>query len=39
MGLGETDFEKMNFPLMHMQQAVEAFTEAACGHRLTFQHA
>lgn len=39
LGIGETDVERMEFPLMSLRQAVEAFTEAAYGKRLTFGHA
>src|SRR5205807_997280 len=38
LGLGETDGEKMDFPALSMRQAIEAFTEAAYGQRLTFEH-
>ncbi|HWS88120.1 MAG TPA: DUF362 domain-containing protein [Pyrinomonadaceae bacterium] len=37
LGLGETDTEKMGFPAMSMREAIEAFTEAAYGERLTFE--
>lgn len=39
LGLGETDTERMTFPALSLQQAIEAFTEAAYGERLTFEHA
>jgi len=39
LGLGETEVEKMAFPAMSMCDAIQAFTEAAYGRRLTFQHA
>jgi uncharacterized protein (DUF362 family) len=39
LGLGETDVKKIDYPAMSMQDAIEAFTEAANGERLTFQHA
>src|SRR5207244_3918419 len=39
LGLGETDTDKMQFPGLSLQQAIEAFTEAAYGQRLTFEHA
>jgi len=29
----------MEFPAMSLREAIEAFTEAAYGKRLTFQHA
>jgi uncharacterized protein (DUF362 family) len=38
LGLGETDTDKMRFPALSLQQATEAFTEAAYGQRLTFEH-
>ena len=37
--LGETDTDKMRFPALSLRQATEAFTEAAYGQRLTFEHA
>ena len=37
--LGETDIDAMRFPAMEMRDAIEAFTEAAYGERLTFEHA
>jgi uncharacterized protein (DUF362 family) len=37
--LGETDTDKMEFPMMSLQEAIEAFTEAAYGERLTFKSA
>jgi uncharacterized protein (DUF362 family) len=39
LGLGVSDTDKMHFPAMSMREAVEAFTEAAYGERLTFEHA
>ncbi len=39
LGLGETDTDKMHFPALSLRQAIEAFTEAAYGQRLTFEHA
>jgi hypothetical protein len=39
LGLGETDTEKMEFPMMSLREAIEAFTEAAYGQRLTFKTA
>lgn len=39
LGLGETDVERMTFPRLGMRAAIEAFTEAAYGVRLTFEHA
>jgi uncharacterized protein (DUF362 family) len=37
--LGETDIKKMKFPALDLQEAIEAFTEAAYGERLSFEHA
>jgi uncharacterized protein (DUF362 family) len=39
LGLGETDIHKMKFPEMRLEEAIGAFTEAAYGERLTFEHA
>lgn len=39
LGVGESDPDKMKFPAMSLKQAIEAFTEAAYGERLTFEHA
>jgi len=39
LGLGETHVERMEFPALSLRQAIEAFTEAAYGERLTFSHA
>jgi hypothetical protein len=39
LGLGETDTDKMKFPALSLRRAVKAFTEAAYGRRLTFEHA
>ncbi len=39
LGLGETDTEEMTFPALGLRQAIEAFTAAAYGERLTFEHA
>ncbi len=38
LGLGETDTDEMDFPALDLQQAIEVFTEAAYGERLTFEH-
>lgn len=35
--LGETDTQKMEFPMMSLREAIAAFTEAASGERLTFE--
>ena len=39
LGLGETDTDQMDFPALSLRQGIEAFTEAAYGERLTFEHA
>ncbi|MDQ3810574.1 MAG: DUF362 domain-containing protein [Chloroflexota bacterium] len=39
LGLGETDTARMDFPGLGLQQAIETFTAAAYGQRLTFSHA
>lgn len=37
LGLGETDVDNMSFPAMKLREAIEAFTQAAYGERLTFE--
>lgn len=37
LGIGVGKTEEMEFPAMNMRQAIEAFTEAAYGERLTFE--
>ena len=39
LGIGETDLERMTFCGMTLREAIESFTEAAYGKRLTFDHA
>src|SRR5947209_4403092 len=39
LGVGETDTDKMEFPALSLSRAIELFTEAAYGERLTFEHA
>jgi uncharacterized protein (DUF362 family) len=39
LGLGETDTDKMKFSVLSLRQATEAFTQAAYGRKLTFEHA
>src|SRR5438067_13119568 len=39
LGLGETDTDRMTFPALSLRQGIEAFTTAAYGERLTFEHA
>ena len=38
LGIGESDLERMTFPGLTVRQAIEAFTIAAYGKRLTFEH-
>jgi uncharacterized protein (DUF362 family) len=38
LGLGETNSEHMTFPAMSLRQAIAAFTAAAYGEELTFEH-
>jgi uncharacterized protein (DUF362 family) len=38
MELGETDVDQMKFPGMGLDEAFEAFTEAAYGHALALEH-
>jgi uncharacterized protein (DUF362 family) len=37
--LGETDTDEMEFPALKLKEAIQAFTEAAYGERLTFESA
>ncbi|MBI1898719.1 MAG: DUF362 domain-containing protein [Acidobacteria bacterium] len=37
LGLGETDTDRMHFPALSLRDAIERFTEAAYGERLTFE--
>jgi uncharacterized protein (DUF362 family) len=39
LGLGETDLEKMEFPLLSLNEAFAAFTKAAYGKSLHLDHA
>jgi hypothetical protein len=39
LGLGEADTSRVEFPGMSLQEAIETFTLAAYGERLTFTHA
>jgi uncharacterized protein (DUF362 family) len=39
LNIGETDTEKMEFPRMSLREAIQGFTEAAYGERLTFESA
>jgi uncharacterized protein (DUF362 family) len=38
LGLGETNSANMTFPAMSLRQAIAAFTAAAYGEALTFEH-
>lgn len=39
LGLGETDTDRMTFPAMSLKQAIQLFTQAGYGKRLTFESA
>lgn len=39
LGVGQTEIDRMDFPMLSVDDAIQRFTEAAYGHRLTFQHA
>lgn len=39
LGVGESRLGAMQFPAMSLREAVEAFTTAVYGRRLTFEHA
>jgi uncharacterized protein (DUF362 family) len=39
LGVGETDTDRMDFPALGLKDAIGAFTQAAYGERLTFEHA
>jgi len=39
LGVGESDVAKMQFPALSLREAIGAFTEAAYGTRLDFEHA
>jgi uncharacterized protein (DUF362 family) len=39
LGLGQTEVEQMHFPALGLRAAIEAFTAAAYGERLSFEHA
>jgi uncharacterized protein (DUF362 family) len=38
LGLGETNLDNIDYPKMPLHEAIEVFTEAAYGVRLTFEH-
>lgn len=39
VGLGQTDIDRMRFPELSMREAIERFTKAVYGRKLTFEHA
>jgi uncharacterized protein (DUF362 family) len=39
LGVGETDAEALEFPALSLDEAIRAFTAAAYGRELTFEHA
>jgi uncharacterized protein (DUF362 family) len=39
MGLGQTDFDQVRFPLLSLSEAIRIFTHRAYGRELTFEHA
>lgn len=39
LGIGESDVDKMRFPMLSLSEAIGIFTEAAYGTRLDFEHA
>ena len=39
LGIGESDRERMSFPALSRSEAIDAFTLAAYGKRLSFEHA
>jgi uncharacterized protein (DUF362 family) len=39
LGIGESDTDKMRFPKLSLTDAIGAFTQAAYGRRLDFEHA
>jgi uncharacterized protein (DUF362 family) len=39
LGVGESDTDKVEFPALGLDDAIGAFTEAAYGKRLSFEHA
>lgn len=39
LGIGESDTDRMRFPRLSLTEAIGAFTEAAYGTRLDFEHA
>lgn len=38
LGLGETSLNNIEYPKLHLSEAIQIFTEAAYGERLTFVH-
>jgi uncharacterized protein (DUF362 family) len=39
LDIGESETDKMQFPSLSLDDAIGAFTEAAYGKRLSFEHA
>jgi len=39
LGVGESDLDRMRFPAMSLREAIGAFTRAAYGEKLDFEHA
>ncbi|HSR12988.1 MAG TPA: DUF362 domain-containing protein [Thermodesulfobacteriota bacterium] len=39
LGVGESDFDKMEFPVLGLQEAVEIFSEKAYGMKISLEHA
>ncbi len=39
LGVGESDFDNMEFPALGLQEAVEAFSERAYGMKISLEHA
>jgi hypothetical protein len=39
LGIGESDVQKMRFPMLSLRDAIGVFTEAAYGTKLDFEHA
>ena len=39
LGVGESEAERMEFPALNLTQAIEAFTSAAFGVKLNYEHA
>jgi hypothetical protein len=39
LGVGQSDTDEMRFPAMSLKDAIKAFTQAAYGEALDFEHA